>query len=105
MENYAPEENSLSPKPIFIPEDESEIVMPKERMTVQLANEEDIFQISKLYYDVYQGTYPDPLMKDFILIGNFIKSTTGFWFVSKDSSNHIIGSVLACYDQENLIAK
>jgi RimJ/RimL family protein N-acetyltransferase len=74
-------------------------------MKVQLATEQDIFQISHLYFDVYQGTYPDPLMKDFSLIRNFIRSESGFWFITKDETNEIIASVLASYDKENLIAK
>ena len=74
-------------------------------MKVLLASEEDIFQISQLYFDVYQGTYPDPLMKDFNLIRQFIKSEAGFWFIAKDDKHEIIGSVLAAYDVENLIAK
>ena len=73
-------------------------------MNLQLATEEDIFQISQLYFDIYQGTYPDPLMKDFALIRQFIQSDSGFWFVTKDKGN-IIASVLAAYDRENLIAK
>ena len=74
-------------------------------MKVQLASEEDIFQISQLYFDVYQGTYPDPLMKDFNLIRQFIKSGSGFWFITKDDKNLILASVLASYDKDNLIAK
>lgn len=74
-------------------------------MKVQLASEGDIFQISQLYYDVYQGTYPDPLMKDFSLIRTFIRSDSGFWFITKDDSGEIIASVLAAYDRDNLIAK
>ena len=70
-----------------------------------LATESDIFQISKLYFDIYQGTYPDPMMKDFILIKEFITSHQGFWFITKNEEGMIIASVLACYDQENLIAK
>ena len=73
-------------------------------MNLQLATEEDIFQISQLYFDVYQGTYPDPLMKDFALIRQFIQSEAGFWFVTKDQGK-IIASVLTAYDKENLIAK
>ena len=74
-------------------------------MEHMLATEGDIFQISQLYFDVYQGTYPDPLMKDFSLIQSFIQSPEGFWFIAKDTNGEIIGSVLACYDEENLIAK
>ncbi len=74
-------------------------------MKVQLASEGDIFQISQLYFDVYQGTYPDPLMKDFSLIRAFIRSDSGFWFITKDESGEVIASVLAAYDKDNLIAK
>lgn len=74
-------------------------------MKVLLASEEDVFQISQLYFDVYQGTYPDPLMKDFARIKQFIGSEAGFWFVTKNDKNQIIASVLAAYDKENLIAK
>lgn len=70
-----------------------------------LASEGDIFQISQLYFDVYQGTYPDPMMKDFVLIRKFIKSNEGYWFITKDSKGLVVASVLAFYDQENLIAK
>jgi RimJ/RimL family protein N-acetyltransferase len=74
-------------------------------MKFQLATEEDIFQISQLYFDVYQGHYPDPLMKDFNLMKSFISSDTGFWFLARDEKNSLRGSVLAAYEQENLIAK
>jgi RimJ/RimL family protein N-acetyltransferase len=74
-------------------------------MKVQLASLEDVFQISQLYFDVYQGTYPDPMMKDYNLIRGFINSESGFWFVTKDQNNSIIASVLASYDREHLIAK
>lgn len=74
-------------------------------MKVQLASVQDIFQISQLYFDVYQGTYPDPLMKDFSLIRTFIQSDVGYWFVTKNESGDIVASVLAAYDRENRIAK
>jgi RimJ/RimL family protein N-acetyltransferase len=74
-------------------------------MKLQLATERDIFQISQLYFDVYHGLYPDPLMKDYSLIQEFIKSDAGFWFISLDDEGKIVGSVLAAYDKDNLIAK
>lgn len=74
-------------------------------MKVQLATEEDISQISQLYFDVYEGSYPDPLMKDFNLIRKFITSDSGFWFITKNEKNIVIASVLAAYDSENLVAK
>jgi RimJ/RimL family protein N-acetyltransferase len=74
-------------------------------MNVQRATTEDIFQISQLYFDVYQGHYPDPLMKDFNLIKDFIESESGYWFITKNENQVIIASVLASYDKENKIAK
>ena len=105
MEYLLDEDTILTANPMIVPEGSTGPVVPERFMNLVLATEDDIFQISKLYYDVYQGTYPDPLMKDFILIGKFIKSEAGFWFLSKDKEGHVIGSVLASYDQENLIAK
>jgi RimJ/RimL family protein N-acetyltransferase len=74
-------------------------------MKTQLADEGDIFQICQLYFDVYEGTYPDPLMKDITLIRNFIKSSSGFWFITKDDNGVVVASVLAAYDEEDLVAK
>lgn len=74
-------------------------------MKVTLATEEDISQISQLYFDVYEGAYPDPLMKDFNLIRRFITSKEGYWFITKDDQGKVIGSVLAAYDEEDLVAK
>lgn len=74
-------------------------------MELRLATEGDIFQISQLYFDVYQGTYPDPLMKDFSLIKEFINSDGGFWFIAIDYKKSVIASVLCRYDQDNFIAK
>lgn len=74
-------------------------------MKFLLAAEVDIFPISQLYFDVYQGAYPDPLMKDFALMTSFIQSPVGFWFIAKDEKNKVVASVLAAYDQEDLIAK
>lgn len=74
-------------------------------MKVLLATEEDISQISQLYFDVYEGSYPDPLMKDFNLIRKFITSQSGFWFITKNEKGTVIASVLAAYDKENLVAK
>jgi RimJ/RimL family protein N-acetyltransferase len=74
-------------------------------MNFELARESDIFQISQLYFDVYEGTYPDPLMKDFNLIKTFISSEEGFWFLAKDESGKVVGSVLANYDLEDKMAR
>lgn len=72
---------------------------------MQRASVDDIFEISQLYFDIYEGTYPDPLMKDLHLMRKFILSESGFWFIAKNAKGSVIASVLAAYDPENLIAK
>mgnify|MGYP003574888122 CR=1 FL=1 len=74
-------------------------------MKMQIATEDDIFQVAQLYFDVYQGTYPDPLMKDLSAIRTFIKSNENFWFVTKNDEGKVVASVLTRYDEENLFAK
>ncbi len=73
-------------------------------MEIRLATSQDSFQISKLYHDIYEGTYPDPMMKSFSLIENFIKTAGHFWFICEDKGQ-IIASVLYLYDAEHDLAK
>lgn len=74
-------------------------------MKVQLATDQDISEISQLYFDVYEGTYSDPLMRDLNLIRKFIASEEGFWFVTKNDQGKVVASVLAAYDRKDLVAK
>lgn len=73
-------------------------------MNIRLATLSDSFQISKLYHDVYEGTYPDPMMRNFTLIENFIKSPGHFWFIAEEH-DQIIGSVLYLYDTQHKLGK
>lgn len=73
-------------------------------MTIRLASVSDSFQISKLYHDIYEGTYPDPMMRNFTLIENFIKSTDHFWFVA-DENGQLVSSVLYLYNSQHKLAK
>ena len=79
--------------------------LTEDNFRLELASVDDIFEISQLYFDVYEGTYTDPLMKDLHLMRQFILSDSGFWFIAKDQSDTVVASVLAAYDPENLIAK
>jgi len=73
-------------------------------MTIRLAQVSDSFQISKLYHDVYEGTYPDPMMKSFFLIEKFIRSSGHYWFVAEEKGL-LIASVLYLYDVQHKLAK
>lgn len=70
-----------------------------------LASADDIFHLAEIYFDVYEGTYSDPLMRDPQAIKNYILSHEGFWFIAKTEEGQVVASVLINYDQENLIAK
>jgi RimJ/RimL family protein N-acetyltransferase len=70
-----------------------------------LASADDIFHLAEIYFDVYEGTYSDPLMRDPQAIKNYILSQEGFWFIAKTEEGQVVASVLINYDQENLIAK
>lgn len=74
-------------------------------MKMQLADLRDIFEISKLYFDVYQGSYPDPLMKDYNRMTAFINSGSGFWFIAKDDADQVIASVLTMYEESDYLAR
>jgi RimJ/RimL family protein N-acetyltransferase len=70
----------------------------------RLAVSEDAFKIMQLYQEVYDGTYPDPLMRNFEAIVSFIKDPSHFWFVA-EIDGRLVASVIVRYDRENLLAK
>ena len=74
-------------------------------MSIRLATLVDSFQISKLYHDIYEGTYPDPMMKNFSLIESYIKSPGHFWFVAHDDDGQLVASVLYLYDKQHALGK
>lgn len=71
---------------------------------ITFANKGDIFQLAKVYHEVYGGTYPDPMMKDFTLMEQFITSPNNYWIVAK-SGNEIIGSVIYRYYPNHRLGK
>ncbi len=74
-------------------------------MNKLLATTDDIFYLAEIYYDVYEGLYPDQMMRDAAAIKAYLLSQEGFWFITKNDKGHVVASVLINYDQENLIAK
>jgi RimJ/RimL family protein N-acetyltransferase len=73
-------------------------------MKIRQADKDDIYAISRLYFDVYGGTYPDSHVKDFLHISEFLNDPNLHWLVAI-SENKIIASVIYKYDPENKIAK
>lgn len=73
-------------------------------MKIRPANKEDIYAISRLYFDVYGGTYPDSHVRDFQHISEYLSDPSLFWFVAI-SENKIIASVIYKYDNHNRLAK
>lgn len=71
---------------------------------IRLATINDIYQLARLYHEVYEGLYPDPMMKDLIQMEQFISDPRNFWVVS-ESGERIVGSVIYVYNEGNLLAK
>ena len=69
------------------------------KYTFRLANIDDCYQLSKLYHEVYEGTYPDPTMKDYSLIKNHIEDKSNYWFVVTNDSK-VVGCVVYLYEKE-----
>jgi RimJ/RimL family protein N-acetyltransferase len=70
----------------------------------RLARVEDAFKIMQLYHEVYEGTYPEPLMRNFQMIEKFVSTPSNFWFVA-ESQGKLVGSVIVRHDDENRLAK
>lgn len=73
-------------------------------MIIRPATNEDIYEISRLYFDVYGGSYPDSHVKDFQHISEYLLDPALHWLVAI-SENRIIASVIYKYDEENKLAK
>lgn len=68
------------------------------------ATPDDIFKIAQLYYEVYQGAYPDPLMSQMGILKKFIQNPHNYWFIA-EAGVHLIGSMVFEYDPHHKIAK
>ncbi len=62
---------------------------------IRLAKVEDAMSITLLYQQVYQGHYPNPLMRDTAILSAFLTDTANVWVVAElRASGAIIGSVV-----------
>lgn len=73
-------------------------------MHTRIVNPNDVFALAQLYFEVYGGTYPDPMMKDFLMMRDFMAVPGNCWFVAEDAGR-LMGSVIYRYDAENRLAK
>jgi RimJ/RimL family protein N-acetyltransferase len=72
----------------------------------RLATAHDAVKIINLYYEVYQGLYPDPVMRDFSQFLKFVQNKNNYWFISEETNlKKIVSSVIYRYQEENLLAK
>lgn len=72
--------------------------------TTRLASSADCFRIMELYHQTYEGTYPDPLLKDLSALRDFIAHPHHFWFLV-ENEQELIASVVLRYDPENRLVK
>lgn len=68
------------------------------------ATEDDIFKIAQVYYEVYQGSYPDPLMSHMGILKTFIQNPHNYWIIA-EAGPKMVGSVVFEYDPVHKIAK
>jgi predicted GNAT family acetyltransferase len=76
----------------------------KNDVLLRRATEEDIFKISELYFEVYNGTYPDPIITNLKLMKNFISNMDNYWMVG-EKDNQLVASLIYEYDPQHKIAK
>jgi hypothetical protein len=76
----------------------------KNDVLLRRATEEDIFKISELYFEVYNGTYPDPIISNLKLMKNFISNMDNYWMVG-EKDNQLVASLIYEYDPQHKIAK
>ena len=80
------------------------IKMGNENIKFRLATSSDISGILNLYYDVYLGSYPDPMFSNFKELGIALASENDFIFVANTDDN-IVACLLFKYDAKNLLGK
>lgn len=80
------------------------LVRKIEGAVLRRANEEDIFKISQLYYEIYQGSYPDPMVNDLKRLKEFIKDPNHFWVIAMRDEG-VVASVIFDYDPAHRLAK
>lgn len=73
-------------------------------MLYRLAHENDVFPLAQLYFEVYSGSYPDAVMRDFALMREFLASPGNYWFVAEDKGR-IAASVVYRFDATHSLAK
>lgn len=79
-------------------------VTKHDQIFIRRATEQDIFGISALYFEVYDGLYPDPLMSDIQILKNFLKNSDNFWILA-EAGHRLVGSVVFEYDPAHRLAK
>ncbi len=76
----------------------------KNDVLLRRATEDDIFKISELYFEVYNGTYPDPIVSQLNLLKSFISDPFNYWMVG-EKDGKIVASLIYEYDPNHKIAK
>ena len=77
---------------------------PDSPINIRLATVEDAMRITLLYQQVYQGHYPNPLMRDTAKLGAFLNDTNNVWVVA-EAQGMIIGSVVFEADTSHRLAR
>lgn len=81
--------NILLQDGVFFKAEGHHIISPK----LQLATPNDAFEITKIFKEVYKGTYPYKRMEDINQVQRMIKRDFSHWLIFKDHLDKIMGCV------------
>ena len=73
-------------------------------ITFRHAGKDDALGISNLYQNIYEGTYPDPTMKDLRLLKGVLSTNEYCWFIG-EKNNEVVASVVYRVDVKNRLSK
>lgn len=74
------------------------------KVLIRQAAEDDVVQLAQLYHQVYQGTYPDPMMRDLNKLQEAVRGREYYWIIG-ESEHHIVGCVVYRVDHINRLGK
>jgi hypothetical protein len=72
--------------------------------TIRLARAKDAPSIIQLYHEIYDGTYPDPMMSEYARLEHALASEEYRWLVAEEG-DRLVGSVVYRVDRGNRLAK
>lgn len=77
----------------------------KSALQIRLAVPDDALAIADLYNQIYEGSYPDPVMSHLDELRRALRTPEYCWVVANSGDKKIVASVVYRYDAHNALAK